>query len=93
MSWLRASHRKRNESSREDEPSSFDQHSALTKESLRPQQSCGKLPETLASDDLAGDDSIDWCVTDDWPEFVPITSDEIETIEAFLREAIGDLLK
>jgi hypothetical protein len=38
-------------------------------------------------------DSIDWRVTDDWPEQVPTTLDEIETLEAFLRDAIDALLK
>jgi hypothetical protein len=44
-------------------------------------------------DNSQGHDSVDWRVTDDWPEQVPITSEEVETIQAFLREAIDELLK
>jgi hypothetical protein len=32
-------------------------------------------------------------VTDDWPAHVPITTAEVDTIEAFLREVIDDFLK
>lgn len=56
-------------------------------------QPCEKLPEPLALEDSQGHDSVDWGVTDDWPKQVPITSDEVEMIEAFLREAVADLLK
>jgi hypothetical protein len=52
-----------------------------------------KPANCLAPDDARGQDSIDWRVTDDWPEQVPITSEEIEAIEAFLREAIEALLR
>lgn len=51
------------------------------------------LPERLACDDLQGRDSRAWQVSDDWPEFVPIAVDEVEVIEAFLRDALDDLLK
>jgi hypothetical protein len=80
----RTSGSKENHSSREEAPSSFESRPYV--------QSDGKSPEALASEDLQRDDSIDWHVTDDWPEKVPITLDEIETIEAYLREAIDDLL-
>jgi hypothetical protein len=56
-------------------------------------QKCGKYPEPLASSDPEDHDSVPWSVTDDWPEHVPITTAEVETIEAFLREVIDDLLK
>ncbi len=56
-------------------------------------QPCEKAPELLAPNDAEGHDSETWRVTDDWPEIVPITSDEVEVIEAFLRKAIDDLLK
>lgn len=38
-------------------------------------------------------DSGVWHVTDDWPSTVPITADEVDVIEAFLRQAIDALLK
>ena len=53
----------------------------------------GMPPEQLASDDSKGHDSETWQVSDDWPEFVPITLEEVEVIEAFLRDAIDDILK
>lgn len=31
-------------------------------------------------------------VTDDWPEIVPITLDEIGIIESFMRKILDDLL-
>ncbi len=56
-------------------------------------QPSGRSPELLAPDDMQGIDSEAWGVIDDWPEIVPITSDEVEVIEAFLRKALNDLLK
>ncbi len=47
----------------------------------------------LARDDSREHDSEVWHVSDDWPEFVPITLDEIEVSEAFLRSALDELLK
>lgn len=52
-----------------------------------------KQQERLASDDPQEHDSDVWHVSDDWPEFVPITPDEVEVIEAFLRDALDELLK
>lgn len=47
----------------------------------------------LASDKQLDQDSFLWSVADDWPEQVPVTSDEVDAIEAFLQEAIDDLLR
>jgi hypothetical protein len=83
---------------RKDDRPSRDDASSLSgseraDESPRRQRACGKLPKALASAALQAHDSIDWRVTDDWPEEVPITQDEIEIIEAYLRDAIDALLK
>jgi hypothetical protein len=56
-------------------------------------QNCGKHSEPLASSDPEDHDSVPWLVTDDWPEQVPITTAEVETIEAFLQEVIDDLFR
>lgn len=56
-------------------------------------QPCGKSRELLAPDGSRGHDSEVWRVTDDWPEIVPITSDEVEVIESFMRQILDDLLK
>jgi hypothetical protein len=95
MSGSRDVHRKEiaNRESRQ-EPATASGHS----NAQRPQDSkpCvrshGKPQTRLASDDSREHDSDIWHVTDDWPEFVPITVDEIEIIEAFLRNALGELL-
>jgi hypothetical protein len=54
---------------------------------------CGKSLKRLAPQDSHAHDSGVWHVTDDWPSTVPITADEVDVIEAFLRQAIDALLK
>ncbi len=56
-------------------------------------QSSKKTPEPLAQDDSQEHDLETCNVTDDWQEIVPITSDEVEAIEAFLRKALDDILR
>jgi hypothetical protein len=53
----------------------------------------GKSLKRLAPQDSHAHDSGVWHVTDDWPSTVPITADEVDVIEAFLRQAIDALLK
>jgi len=53
----------------------------------------GKSLKRLAPQDSHAHDSGVWHVTDDWPSTVPVTADEVDVIEAFLRQAIDALLK
>jgi hypothetical protein len=93
MSRARRLHRKENRPSGEEAASSSVSHVVPRDELRRHPQACEKLPEALEPDDLRGHDSIDWRVSDDWPEHVPITSDEIEVVEGFLGQILDDLLK
>ncbi len=80
---------------------SSEEHGATSHESdAQPVQGtnrCARSPgqsrKRLVSHDSQEHDSEAWHVSDDWPEFVPITVDEVEVIEAFLRSALDDLLK
>ncbi len=54
---------------------------------------CEKFLEALAPNDPQEHDLEVLRVTDDWPEIIPITSDEVEAIEAFFRDVLDDLLK
>ncbi len=47
----------------------------------------------IASGEELDHDSCRWRVEDDWPKQIPITSDEIETIEAFLRDMIDEFFR
>lgn len=52
---------------------------------------CAQL--SLAPADSGEHDSEVVNVTDDWPSSVPITPDEVDVIEAFLRREIDVLLR
>jgi hypothetical protein len=49
--------------------------------------------QTLAPGDSVEHDSNAVHVTDDWPSNVPITPDEVDVVEAFLRREIDALLR
>ena len=49
--------------------------------------------QSLAPSDSVEHDSNVVHVTDDWPSIVPISSDEVDVIEAFLRREIDTLLR
>ncbi|WP_214007587.1 hypothetical protein [Ancylobacter sonchi] len=49
--------------------------------------------QSLAPAGLGGHDSKILHVTDDWPSSVPITHEEVDVIEAFLRREIDALLR
>jgi hypothetical protein len=96
MSGSRDTHRKEigNRSS-SGEPSTSSQESnaqRLQDTNLRA-RSLGQSRKRLVSHDSQEQDSEAWHVSDDWPEFVPITVEEVEVIEAFLRNALDELLK
>lgn len=52
-----------------------------------------RAEQSLATADSCGHDSPTVHVTDDWPPSVPITSEEVDVIEAFLRREINELLR
>ncbi|WP_421698244.1 hypothetical protein [Ancylobacter sp.] len=49
--------------------------------------------QNLAPADSVEHDSKVAHVTDDWPSNVPITPDEVDVVEAFLRQEIDALLR
>ncbi|MDR6956003.1 hypothetical protein J2X65_005396 [Ancylobacter sp. 3268] len=49
--------------------------------------------QNLAPADSVKHDSKAVHVTDDWPAIVPITPDEVDVVEAFLRREIDALLR
>ncbi|MDF2811090.1 MAG: hypothetical protein K0S56_2121 [Microvirga sp.] len=51
------------------------------------------VEQTLAPADSVEHDSKVVHVTDDWPSNVPITPDEVDVVEAFLRREIDALLR
>lgn len=52
-----------------------------------------RAEQSLATVDSGGHDSPTVHVTDDWPPSVPITSEEVDVIEAFLRREINELMR
>jgi hypothetical protein len=49
------------------------------------------LPEPKPRGRPVADDLSDWRVTDDWPEDVPVTPEEVDVFEAWLGDILEEL--
>jgi len=50
-----------------------------------------RLPEPKPRGRPVADDLSDWRVTDDWPEEVPVTPEEVDVFEAWLGDILEEL--
>lgn len=50
-----------------------------------------RLPAPKPRGRPVADDLSDWCVTDDWPEDVPVTPEEVDVFEAWFGDILEEL--
>ena len=50
-----------------------------------------RLPEAKPRGRPVADDLLDWRVTDDWPEDVPVTPEEVDVFEAWFGDILEEL--
>ena len=50
-----------------------------------------RLPEPKPRGRPVADDLSDWRVTDDWPEDVPVTPEEVDVFEAWFGDILEEL--